>query len=180
MRQRSVRLVGVRASLLRPAYRIAAPLAGLWWDLWRIDHSGSKCVLSHDGAVLLVRHTYGDRGAWDFPGGFSRRGEAPAATARREIGEELGLVGGVVGELRPLGDLFISFRRRTDTVHYFAATLADRSVAADPGEIAEVGWFAPDALPASLGRHVRQVLASIEPAEALASVASDPGSPDRG
>jgi 8-oxo-dGTP pyrophosphatase MutT (NUDIX family) len=169
----------VRALLLRPAYRIAAPLAQLWWDLWRIDHSGSKCVLSQDGAVLLVRHTYGDRGAWEFPGGFSRRGEAPMVTARREIGEELGLVDGV-GELRPLGDLLLRFRRRTDTVHYFAATLADRAVSADPGEIAEVAWFAPDALPASLGTHVRQVLASIEPAEALASVTSDPGSPDRG
>jgi ADP-ribose pyrophosphatase YjhB (NUDIX family) len=171
--------VRVRLLATRLVYRIAAPLANAWWQLWRLGQQGSKCVITSGGEILMVRHTYGDRQRWDFPGGFARRGERPSATARRELGEELG-VGEGLGELRSLGALELRLGRRRDTVHYFVAELAERTVAVDRGEIAEVAWFTPDGLPDRVGDHVVEVLGWIGAAEALTSVATDPGSPDRG
>ncbi|MEA2299890.1 MAG: hypothetical protein QOE44_425 [Solirubrobacteraceae bacterium] len=169
----------MRRGLKRLVYRVASPVAHGWWSAWRIDHEGCKCVVREGGAVVLVRHTYGDRRRWDLPGGFIRRGEAPVAAARRELREELGL--GLTGaELESLGALSLVIGRRTDTVHYFRVELADRVLDWDDGELAEVGWFEPTGLPDPVGEHVEEVLARIPGWLALASVETDPGSPDRG
>jgi len=59
-------------------------------------------------AVLLV-HPGGpywmhkDRGAWQIPKGLIAADERPAAAARREAGEELGVK--LEGKLQPLGDI---------------------------------------------------------------------------
>src|SRR5207237_10410221 len=58
---------------------------------------GAICVIERsDGRVLLVRHSY--RRRWGFPGGLIARGETPAAAARREAMEEVGLAIEIVGE----------------------------------------------------------------------------------
>ena len=157
--------------LQRLAYRVAAPLHHAWWTLTRARHDGVKCLVAHDGAVVLVRHTYGDRRQWDFPGGFVRRGEEPAAAAAREMEEELGLRGA-----RPvaLGTIAHRMGRRRGTVHYFRVEPAARALAADPVELAEVAWFAPGELPRPLGDHVAQALAWIAPAVAAAGRVEDP------
>jgi 8-oxo-dGTP pyrophosphatase MutT (NUDIX family) len=155
----------VRLRLKRLAYRVASPLLQAWWTLARADHDGAKCVITNAGAVLLVRHTYGDRRRWDFPGGFVRRGEEPLEAARREMAEELGLALGA-GDLRPLGALRLHRGRRGGTVHYYRLELADRALDPDPGELGEVAWFAPGALPRRLGDHVPRALAWIAPATA--------------
>jgi ADP-ribose pyrophosphatase len=46
---------------------------------------------AHDGAL------------WELPAGLVERGEDPAATAARELGEELGFVAGQ-GDMKPLGE----------------------------------------------------------------------------
>jgi 8-oxo-dGTP pyrophosphatase MutT (NUDIX family) len=134
-------------------------------------------VLFNDGDVLLVRHTYGDRRSWDFPGGFVRRREAPVAAARRELGEELGVP---VPELHDLGALVLDIGRRHDTVHYFGGELADRQLAPDDVELAELAWFGLDALPRRLGDYVGEILDRLPSREPLASLETDPGSPARG
>jgi 8-oxo-dGTP pyrophosphatase MutT (NUDIX family) len=150
------RLLGPR--VLRLGYRVAYVIAHAWWSARGSTNLGVKCVVSNRGEVLLVRHTYGDRRTWDFPGGFVRRREQPLAAVRRELGEELGVD---AQDFRDLGSLLYEFGRRSDTVHYFQTELADRRVVPDDVEIAEVGWFDPGSLPRQPGKHVAGVLADL-------------------
>jgi len=169
------RLFGRR--VLRLGYRLASVAAHGWWAAWGSHNRGAKCILFNDGELLLVRHTYGDRRSWDFPGGFVRRHEDPRTAAARELGEELGVE---PSELFELGSLVVEFGRRSDTVHYFHAQLPDRRLVPDEIELAEVGWFDPAALPPHPGEHVVDVLEWLDSREPLASLETDPGSPARG
>ncbi len=154
--------------LKRLAYRLGAPVVQVCWELLGTRHDGVKCVVGQAEEILLVRHTYGDRRRWDFPGGFIRPGEAPSATARRELGEELGL-DATPADLRHLGRLSVRHGRRRAIVHYFAVDRPDRTVDPDPVELAEAAWFSPDELPPRLGAHVRQALGWMAAPEANAA-----------
>jgi len=160
------RLVGRR--VLRLGYRVAAASAPVWWTARGSRNRGAKCILFNDGDVLLVRHTYGDRVSWDFPGGFVRRHEQPRTAAARELGEELGVE---PPELAELGSVVVEIGRRCDTIHYFHAQLPDRRLDPDDVELAEVGWFDPGALPPHPGEHVvgaLELLGARSPAPASA------------
>lgn len=127
---------------------------------------GSVCVIEHDGAVLLCRHSY-QRG-WGLPGGGLHRGEVPLAAAVREVGEEVNLAVEPVD--RP--DLVVDTRsRRVDVV--YRCRLAPGSSAADARpsspEIVEVAWVGVD----SLGGH----RTTRHAAAALREVGLNPGSP---
>ena len=106
---------------------------------------GAICLIERaDGRVLLIHQTY--RSSWGVPGGLLKRRETPAAAARREVMEEVGLDIELVGEPAAVVD---AHPQRVDLV--FRARPAP---GADPDavrplspEIAEVRWFSPDALP---------------------------------
>jgi 8-oxo-dGTP pyrophosphatase MutT (NUDIX family) len=51
-------------------------------------------VINRNGHVLLVRHSY--MPGWSLPGGGVDRGEPPDVAVVRELGEEIGLGGGVI------------------------------------------------------------------------------------
>jgi len=53
----------------------------------------AAAVFDPEGRVLLVKHRYSP--GWQLPGGGVGRGEAPEAALLREMGEEVGLAGGV-------------------------------------------------------------------------------------
>jgi 8-oxo-dGTP pyrophosphatase MutT (NUDIX family) len=116
---------------------------------------GVKCVLTHDGRVLLVQHTYGHR-EWDLPGGSMRRGEAPVAAARREMEEELGVQ---LDDLRLLGEIRARPYRARDRIHCFEAELGSPELTIDEGELQTAGWFPRDQLPPDVGRYVARILA---------------------
>ena len=80
-----------RKRLASWCYRLAWHAARVYWFVARPRMRGVKCVITRGDEVLLIRHTYGDRGAWELPGGSIKRGEAPLAAARRETFEEVGL-----------------------------------------------------------------------------------------
>jgi 8-oxo-dGTP pyrophosphatase MutT (NUDIX family) len=161
-------------ALLRQVYRLG------YWALLGLSFvrtprgRGAKGLLTNGGELLLVRHTYGPR-EWELPGGGARRREDALATLRRELREELGVE---VDGVDSLGTHPGRGRYGRVRVSYFAVELSDRAVVRDPVEIAEVAWFDPAALPRPLGWHAKEAIA--RHGEAVASRASDPGSPLRG
>src|SRR5439155_12706317 len=83
-------------------------------------------------------------GKWDLPGGFCKRGEPFEAAARREVAEELGVVG---GRYLDLGEMVRRFHGRHETLHGFRVELDRRQVATQSWELSEARWFPRDALP---------------------------------
>ena len=144
----------------RWGYRAAYRVLQMTWFLRRPRKSGVKCLATHEGRILLVRHTYGSR-AWDLPGGGMKRAESPLSAARREMGEELGLA---AAPWRAAGELRGTDSFRQDVIHCFRADLSTPEVTADPVELATTAWFSPSELPAELGRYVRPFLDVVLPA----------------
>jgi len=103
---------------------------------WRIGAAGA---VVHQGRVLLVRHTYGEKqGRWALPGGLARPQERVDQTVIRELREETGLEVEIVDliGLRTRssdeeGALFLLFRVRP-----LSGEAAVRSQ-----ELDRIGWF---------------------------------------
>lgn len=106
----------------------------------------ASVIVDGSAQVLLVRHTYGRRN-WEIPGGLSEAGESAEETARREVREELG----VDIEIESLTGVYWEPGWRHIGGHHFVfrAHLTDGAQprAADPKEIADLGWFSAEALP---------------------------------
>ncbi|WP_299638368.1 NUDIX domain-containing protein [Devosia sp.] len=106
---------------------------------------GARAALLDGDRVLLLRHTY--MPGWHFPGGGVEPGETAEEAARREAEEETGLR--VEGPMTLLG-LYLQKHEATNRDHV-AVYVARRHRQVKPfspnGEIAEIGWFAFDALP---------------------------------
>ena len=140
---------------MRLAYRVAYRLLQLYTFLRRPEVRGTMVAVLDGDRVLLVRHTYGDRRRWELPGGWMHADEPPDEAARREVAEELGI--DVVledGSGRIDGDW--DFKR--ERLSWFACRWPGGRGTYDPVEIAEVAWFALDALPEHLGGGAREVL----------------------
>lgn len=145
----------VPASIRRLAYRAASRLLGVYRTVRRPTLHGVRCVLSRGDEVLLVRHTYGDE-RWSLPGGLNRRRETPAATARREMHEELGVD---VTAWRDLGVLrYVGADRSRHVVTCLAAPCPDGDPVPNEGEIAEIGWFSVDDLPGDELKWTREII----------------------
>jgi 8-oxo-dGTP pyrophosphatase MutT (NUDIX family) len=77
--------------LRRAVYRAGHAAMRVYWRVVRPHTRGVKCVVREGGALLFVRHAYGDRNSWELPGGGIKRGEDPRDAAAREAREELGI-----------------------------------------------------------------------------------------
>lgn len=130
------------------------PLLRLYWLVLRPDVLGVRCLVEHEGRVLLIRNPYGPM-KWDLPGGGVRRGERPEDAVRREVREEVGLS---LSELCQLGRYTGTEYYDKDTVvSYYART---RSAALKPrrAEVYEEGWFEWGRLPEPLSREAAKVI----------------------
>lgn len=134
------------------------PLFFAWSRISRGMTLGVRGVaVDGEGRVLLVKHTY--LHGWWLPGGGVERGQTCEDALIRELREEAG----VVIEGRPTLVSVHSNERffRGDHVLVYRIdrfTLTDRT---SHGEIAEVGWFDPAALPEDAHRATRARLAEM-------------------
>jgi len=132
------------------------------WSLVARPHRrGVKCVLRDEqGRVVWVRHTYGDRAAWELPGGAARRRETAPDAARREAREELGV------DIHRWQDLGTVEGRWTGARLELTCCLADWPAGArldlDPVEIAAARWAPAGAPPGRVGRVTAGALALVE------------------
>jgi 8-oxo-dGTP pyrophosphatase MutT (NUDIX family) len=147
----------LRDPLLRLAFRAGYRTLRVWWWIRRPTKRGVKCVVTRgDGAVLLVRHTYGRTRQWELPGGGVKRREAPRDAARRELREELGVE---LEELEPLGELFARIEGKNDRLWCFTAPIGARRIERDAAEIADAAWFRREELPDETARYVARIVA---------------------
>lgn len=114
-------------------------------------------VTDAEGRVLLVKHTY--LAGWWLPGGGVDRGETTQAAAVREAEEEAGVVARSPPRLISIHSNERFFRG--DHIVVYAIDDYELTDRASDGEIAEIGWFAPDALPQDAHRSTRVRLAEI-------------------
>ncbi len=122
-------------------------------------------VFDAEGRVLLVRHTY--LPGWYMPGGGVEPGESLAEALARELAEEAH----VSFDARPLlHGIFLRQRGwHSNHVACFVVRGARQSAPRAPDwEIAEVGFFAPEALPEETSPATRariaEVLGNLPPA----------------
>lgn len=126
-------------------HRLLGKAARLVWRVTRPRTIGVRAVLlDANDRIALVRHSYID--GWYLPGGGVKKGEAIVDALHRELVEEVAIEGAVVE--RVLG-VYHSRREGKDdhVVVYVVRAGADTLRSADRLELAEAGWFAPDALP---------------------------------
>lgn len=141
--------------LRRWGYRAASSLLYVYRFVFRPSLSGVRCVLRRGDQVLLVRHTYGSRD-WALPGGAIKRREEPAATARREMGEELGVD---VPQWTSIGELrFVGYERARHHVFCFVGELPEGDLDLNGAEISDARLYPVDQLPDDLVRGTRQVV----------------------
>ena len=124
-------------------------------------------VTDRDGRLLLLRRANEPwRGRWDIPGGFCEAEEHPIDATAREAREETGFDVDVTGFLGLWLDRYpdpadAEYPKVTLNAYYHAVAGAEVGLP-DGVETTEVGWFAPDALPAEIAfpHHAEAVLAA--------------------
>lgn len=121
---------------------------------------GARLVLILEGKVLLIKHTY--MPGWHFPGGGVEPGETAADCARREGLEETGFEAG--SSLQLFG-LYLKVSEATNRDHVAVFVSRDARKVSEfqaNGEIAAIGWFAPDGLPVEIdpgtARRIREIV----------------------
>ena len=94
-------------------------------------------------AVIIGRYDRRGRMVWSLPKGHIEAGETREQTAEREVREETGLIGRVLGELGTIDFTFVAEGRRIHkTVHHFILEHIGGEVSTEDIEVADVAWVA--------------------------------------
>ncbi|HEX7760856.1 MAG TPA: NUDIX domain-containing protein [Caulobacteraceae bacterium] len=143
--------------IVRPVYRLVSRFS-------RPMTLGVRgLVLDGEGRVLLIRHTYVK--GWYLPGGGIERGETAEQALERELVEEAGVR--ITGRPRLISFHSNHVRFPGDHVLIYRIDTWAPCPATSVGEIEEVRWCAPDALPdditPSTRRRIEEALGGEEP-----------------
>lgn len=138
---------------------IVTKLLQRYWRLTRSLTLGVQgALIDNEGRFLLVRHTY--RPGWHFPGGGVEKHETTVSALSRELREEAAVLFEDEPTLFGLYANFLAFPN--DHVALFVLRQWRQTHVPQPNaEIAEVGRYAPDQLPADTARATRQRIAEI-------------------
>jgi 8-oxo-dGTP diphosphatase len=98
-------------------------------------------VVREDGRVVVIhRPRYDD---WSLPKGKLDPGESFEDGALREVEEETGIRGRIVGELQPVS--YLDRKGRDKLVRWYRMEIDDAGEFAPSDEVDEVRWLTPDA-----------------------------------
>jgi len=131
------------------------PACGACGWVYYADPKVAVAVLvGRGGRTLLNRRTIEPGlGRWSFPSGYVNRGEVLEEAARREVLEETALDVEIDG-------LFGVYSEPGNPVVLVVCTARRGGGDPRPGpEVAEVGWFLPDALPPMAFPHDQEIIA---------------------
>ena len=132
----------------------------------KIPFVGVGCIVTRANGQLLLVRNHG--GGWSPPGGHLDFGETPEACAARETLEETGVRVRDVEFVAITNDFMEDKGKHYITIWMRGVADESAAVLADPAEIAELGWFAADALPTPQAIYFENFLAgrSLPPAPA--------------
>ena len=108
--------------------------------------TAAAMIFNQAGRVLLIREGYG-RHRYGLPGGALKVGESPQEAVLRETAEETTLRVRIV---RTVGRYVFTGAVEFISFVYLCAIVDGVPTLPDTGEIAEIGWFDPAALPTPL------------------------------
>jgi len=96
-------------------------------------------------AVIIGRRNNRGRLLWSLPKGHLEEGETAHEAAVREVLEETGLAGDIIGELGVI-DFWFQQEAITihKTVHHFLLIAREGTLTAQEGEVDEIAWVGLD------------------------------------
>ncbi|WP_244616708.1 NUDIX domain-containing protein [Starkeya nomas] len=139
--------------------RLLTRLLHRWGRLTRGVTLGVRgVVIDEGGAILLLRHTYVP--GWHLPGGGVEPGETAETALIRELQEEAAVT--PLAPPRLHGLLLNRHLAARDHVVVYVIERFEQGIAAVPNrEIAEIGFFAPHALPDDTSPATRRRIAEV-------------------
>ncbi|RZS37622.1 ADP-ribose pyrophosphatase YjhB (NUDIX family) [Herbihabitans rhizosphaerae] len=145
-----------------------------------VEETSAGGLVLDDGerhAVIIGRLDRRGRLLWSLPKGHIEAGETPEQTAVREVAEETGIDGEVIGPLGTIDYWFVADGRRIHkTVHHFLLRATGGELSDEDVEVTEVAWVPLDGLAARLAYTDERRLAR----KAIQLLSESPRTPERG
>jgi ADP-ribose pyrophosphatase YjhB (NUDIX family) len=125
-------------------------------------------IPSHPMGAVIGRRDRRGRLLWSLPKGHIEPGESPEQAAIREVAEETGIIGRIVGQLGTIDFWFMADGRRVHkTVHHYLLRAEGGELSDADVEVAAVAWVPLEEIGARLAYEderalldrVRQILA---------------------